>query len=473
MNPNVKLALSFSFLMSASRGIWAFTTLSVFLLDLTGSSASVGVAEGMQGIFLAVFAVIAGIWADKMGRSDVVLWISGGIGIGSLMLTLFGLFEEGLSDHDRFWILTASLCLIGGFQGLSTTCIETLFADSIKTGKRSKYNTYRFMLTQVSSISGPLICVFLFSYYGNEWTRHRLTSVFAIGIALTFVPILLLFLFSEDYALGDESESHHIPSTPGGNMDYQMLVDDDDDDDDDDVIVRERSRSQGDEMIVENFQQWERRNGSKPSLLGQQHIVPVMIASDVISALGSGMTVKFFPLFFKEVLHLSPISVNSIYIGLPLFMTIVSLLARYAAKRFGRVQACLCLSLLGCIGLGGLGLVTDNGQFTMVFYAMSTLQHCSRPIRKGILMDFVEKSRRARINSIDAITRLNWSGSAFLGGLSIDKFGFGKLFLVTAIIQLISSLLLLVLLPLVPFHESRRRENLFEDPLAGLEGDGV
>jgi len=67
-NRNVKLALVFSFLSSASRGVWAFTTLTVYLRDLGGSSTKVGVAEGIQGLAQAAFAVLAGVGADKFRR---------------------------------------------------------------------------------------------------------------------------------------------------------------------------------------------------------------------------------------------------------------------------------------------------------------------------------------------------------------------------------------------------------------------
>ena len=43
--------------------------------------------------------------------------------------------------------------------------------------------------------------------------------------------------------------------------------------------------------------------------------VPAMIAcSDIITGLASGMTVKFFPIFFTYVLKLDPVQVQMIYL---------------------------------------------------------------------------------------------------------------------------------------------------------------
>ncbi|GBG24841.1 Hypothetical Protein FCC1311_010592 [Hondaea fermentalgiana] len=522
LNQNVQLALLFAFLMSASRGVWAFTTLSVYLREITGSSADVGLAEGLQGIAMAATAVLAGLGADATQKRDRLLHVAGAVGLVATACSMAALLVPDLSDRGRFWALTVGLCAQGAFQGISTTCIDTLFADSVETGQRSKFNTYRFALIQLSSVSGPIICVFLFYHYGNSWTRARLTLVFMVGLSLMTIPICLLFFFSERYALGDESESHYIPSTPGGSSaHYQRLVDEvleaeaeqrrsqtppinsstvpasfssssgsinnnersDQIDDDEPYALAAVHGTRG---LPMNFRQDfvmddERGNRATPLLaqrivvpsscggfLGQQHIPTILIVSDVISALGSGMTVKFFPLFFKIRLGLSPVAVNLVYIALPIFMTAVSLASRRAAKRLGRIQTCIVLSLLGCTSLAGLGFFADATQPSvhaiLGIYMLSTVQHSSRPLRKAVLMDYVEKARRARFNSIDSVTRLNWSGSAFLGGLAIDRSGFGRLFFVTAIVQALSTLLLFALLPLVPIHESRRRTVPDEDP---------
>ena len=67
-NRNVRLALLFTFLSSASRGIWAFVILSNFIHVLTNSTVTVGFAEGIQGLSQCIFALVAGIAADRFSR---------------------------------------------------------------------------------------------------------------------------------------------------------------------------------------------------------------------------------------------------------------------------------------------------------------------------------------------------------------------------------------------------------------------
>jgi len=442
-----------------------------------------------------------------------VLHVSALIGLiacGLISYTLLGSTTQ-LDDYDRYWLMTVGLGIMGGFQGVSITCIDTIFADSVKTGQRTKFNTFRFILTQISSMSGPLICVLLFLHYGNQWTRGRLTTVFATGIAITLVPIVVLFYVNDDHTLGQDSESHFIPSTPGGSVRYQRLVDDFDDACSSggaapSPYVQHRNRSHSADIVApatdENFNTppgsshfddsiavsntarnargtTERRPvvwtpgsiraGRLPPqrkflCFGEEHITTVMIVSDIISALGSGMSVKFFPQFFKVQLGLSPVACNVVYIILPIFMALVSIGVKSITKTWGRIQVSLILSYLGCIGLfllAYVGRTVEHNDWTLILpiYLLSTLQHCTRPLRKSVLMDYVPKSHRARFNSVDSVTRLNWSGSAILGGISIDRYGFGHLFVITAILQMVSASLLLLLLPIVPIHETVRRNS--------------
>ena len=59
------------------------------------------------------------------------------------------------------------------------------------------------------------------------------------------------------------------------------------------------------------------------------------------------------------------------------------------------------------------------------------------------------KKHRAKWNALESLNVFSWSGSALLGGILIDEFGYQKTFLITATLQGISALCLLPLLVLV------------------------
>ena len=61
---------------------------------------------------------------------------------------------------------------------------------------------------------------------------------------------------------------------------------------------------------------------------------------------------------------------------------------------------------------------------------------------------------RARWNSIDGILIFGWSGSALLGGVLIDRYGFDVTFCITATMQAIGTCFTVPLLFLVPIKEA-------------------
>ena len=83
-------------------------------------------------------------------------------------------------------------------------------------------------------------------------------------------------------------------------------------------------------------------------------------------------------------------------------------------------------------------------------------------------MDFVPKDTRSRWKSLDSIASFGWCGSAALGGYLADKYDYSFTFMITAVLQGLGGVLLLLLLPLVPvdenFKEKERGYTALNDP---------
>lgn len=65
-------------------------------------------------------------------------------------------------------------------------------------------------------------------------------------------------------------------------------------------------------------------------------------------------------------------------------------------------------------------------------------------------MDYADKGSRGKWSSLESITSFGWSGSAVLGGIMADHFGYGYTFFATAGLQLISTIILSLGWNLVP-----------------------
>ena len=83
-------------------------------------------------------------------------------------------------------------------------------------------------------------------------------------------------------------------------------------------------------------------------------------------------------------------------------------------------------------------------------YFMTCLQHCCRPIKKSILMDWSEKRHRGGWNAVDSITRFGWSGSAVVGGFIVDAYSYEACFLTTSVMLAIAAVLWPLLFKIIP-----------------------
>eukprot|EP00941_MAST-03F_sp_MAST-3F-sp1_P002957 g2957.t1 len=474
-NKNVRLSLIFTFVASLTWGISYGAVLSGYLFDLAGadpktSNRYVGLAEAVQGIACLFSALPSGWASDKLGRAPI-LRLAGFIGLfGTALLFFVVLSQWDFIVKKRFTCFCVALSISGLFNGMWSSPLESIFADSVATGERSKYSTVKFTLSLVGRIFGPLLSIIVIYTAHKEthdvitdgWTIKELIVVMLSGFGLGIVCNILLLFFSDKDTLGDESQSHTEP------------------------LVREQSiNSSVDEEVVS----YESTNDNfDPTYnflclfrVTRKHIALFSVCSDIIMGIASGMTIKFFPLWLRNEVGLTLVEVQCVYIGTFILMAFLAHIAQIMSKRLGRVQVAVSCSTLGICCLVALALsgsynisyktiktstgITRNvevhglwhtASISVPLYIIRTaLMNCCRGLRKSVVMDYVEKKDRGKWNALDGVTRLGWSGSAFLGGWLIDKFEYGVTFYATAALQFTGVLLWMFLLPLVPIEKKR------------------
>ena len=90
-------------------------------------------------------------------------------------------------------------------------------------------------------------------------------------------------------------------------------------------------------------------------------LVPwITFFSSLCFALGSGMTVKFFPLFFKNDCAMSPVGVQCIYIAVPVLMALMSGIGTKLSKCLGRAQTMVLLKIVGVALLCSMAYLNTN-----------------------------------------------------------------------------------------------------------------
>ena len=85
----------------------------------------------------------------------------------------------------------------------------------------------------------------------------------------------------------------------------------------------------------------------------------------------------------------------------------------------------------------------------MALYLLRTAaMNASYPTQRAILMDVVDKRARGRWSAMENLTSATWTGSAALGGVLLERYGFQQLYFVTGCIYVASVILLVPIVPL-------------------------
>lgn len=68
-----------------------------------------------------------------------------------------------------------------------------------------------------------------------------------------------------------------------------------------------------------------------------------------------------------------------------------------------------------------------------------------KPLKRSVLMDIIPKKSRGTWNSLESVTIFSWTGSAAIGGIVVDQWGYRTCFLATAALYAISCLPIMAL----------------------------
>lgn len=416
LNHNVKILLFFTLSQSIGRGIWAGNVLSTFIYLLAGNSNEVlGWTSGATGIMMTLVVFPAGALADRF-RRDWMLYIAAIIGIIGMFFLIFA---------ETIQFVVVALVIWGFYQGLTRPALESLFADSVPSGNRSRIYSIRQLIQQVGMTVGPVVNIILFSFFGDNWHISILKNIMLVGIAFSFVSLILMFFFSDNHSLGERSDAIEVKNHIGELTETQDLKK---------YNSLQDSKTEKNRRIL-NY------------TLNPKFIPYVLVASNIIIGLGAGMSVKFFPIFFMEIYGMRPILVQ-IIMGITFLATgIMGMIAQHFSQAKGRAQMIFTVQGLATLCLFLIAFYPPELWLIFIFILRGSLMNAAQPLSRSILMDVIPKKKRGKWNSIEALAwGLFWNASAVVGGYLIGSGNNFRLnFLVTAGIYLVSTIPLLFL----------------------------
>ena len=113
------------------------------------------------------------------------------------------------------------------------------------------------------------------------------------------------------------------------------------------------------------------------------HIAPLVALSDVLSMLGSGMTIKFFALFFWKDLGLQPVAVNAVYVAAPVGIAVFAQLAQRASLRLGRIPTVVACKVSGITLLCAMTVATERALVLALYLLRTWLMNCTAGATRG------------------------------------------------------------------------------------------
>ncbi|KAL3920540.1 MAG: hypothetical protein SGARI_006917 [Bacillariaceae sp.] len=201
-----------------------------------------------------------------------------------------------------------------------------------------------------------------------------------------------------------------------------------------------------------------------------RHPLPQTLA-DLTAGLASGMSIRYFPIFFLDRLRLTPVQVQILYIVAPLLQACLMKSGQYFSQRFGRCQMTIVHKWCGIAAMSLLIVLAHFGaarwMICVVYVLRTALMNSTSPLTKSLLMDSVPTHERGRWSALESVNMFSWSGSAFLGGMLVKLNGLLFNFSVTAILQVLATIPILVLMTTINTEEEGAANSFASDNESG------
>ena len=285
----------------------------VYLLS-DKSSYTVGMLTGASGLIQAMVAPVMGWAADKISRTKVIR-ASGVLGLVCIAFTalcvLFGHVPA----------LFAAMMLWGVYWAALMPTLDAILADCVSQGQRSRVYTWRTSLILIGSAVGPAMTLFIFADLGDVWSVSECQRVILIGLCLFTAPVMLLFLLqevrTEPVAIVCAVDENEVEAPAASEVPLEISTASrnrktpDDDSGEGRAVANLIHSPPPDEELSSTTSVEDVHVG--PSVCGLLYVPTVIAACDVISGLASGMTIKFFPIFFMNNLSMDPLKLSALY----------------------------------------------------------------------------------------------------------------------------------------------------------------
>jgi len=333
---------------------------------------------------------------------------------------------------DNVSLLYCGVVVSAIFMQVWQSAGVALLADSVPREKLTLVIAMQSTVFLIGYSVGPIAQIGLIAAVGDSWSIHQLHIFLLTGFAIWPLVLPAFPMFQRTRT---ELNNLREVLTAGGGQDGG----------EGDASATAATAAPANVEAADAWQET-RVFGMK-----KKWVVPLLIEfCSLVTATGAGMTVKFFPLFFKEDYRFEPIALCGLSAAYTLSIAVSVQFCRRVSEKVGRCRAALIWHVLGVITLLMLCKVQSLPLVIFFYIIRGAFMNAKGPIDQAIVMDCVDSKYRGRWSAIQSISRFSWSGSAILGGLLADSHDYRYTFFITALVYTISAVLYIPLLFLVP-----------------------
>lgn len=337
-------------------------------------------------------------------------------------------------------LLLIGVAIFSCYQQCISSTIYTILSDNVERGGRGRASVNYKTLSALAMSFGPAIqlLVILAGPADDAWTTKSFNTLMLPGwVLMPFVavavfaiaPVGARFSSLPNADEGATPRGGGVGASPSSPIEAS-------------VRTPAAARPKATEALQESWL-------DELVTLGLRRRFVVALSAQVFfvgTLLANGMTVRYFSLYYTQVLKFSPAQLCILNMFCRLWIALFVRAVSPLAKLCGRCNLCVVLHILSAVftlGIYGGGIVDVPPLWlscTCYFLRYGCLQ-ARDPLLYSITMDIVPESQRSRWAALNSLRTLSFSGSALIGGMLADLYGYEFSFQITVVSLLLSTAL--------------------------------
>ncbi|CAE8642279.1 unnamed protein product [Polarella glacialis] len=407
VSEGIRLSQVGSFLCATSMSLASGALFDAYLKVLEGTNLFVGDVETANGMAALATALPVGWLADRWSRINVLrcnglLGLLGAVALGWAIL------------HDNIPMLFVGSTVMSMHNFTYFSISSALLADMTNAGhERTKVLGDNATMSSLGRASGPALQLLAILVSGREdWTCEELHPILCLGFVI-FVPYLVCVWRVQK------------PDAPS-------------------LAAREPlAASTAEAVDTSGCGSCEASAG--PPMWKKWLGATLLETGSLVTAVGSGMTFKFWPLFFKGDYGFSPAGVCAMQLAVWVSIALAAQVSPKLARYLGRSRSVILTHYAGCSLMFLISFYKGPAIVVMPLILLrNAVQNSNVPVVQSMIMDLVPSHHRGKWSGIASLRRMTWSGSAFVGGYLSDSHDYRYAFFFTACFHSFSGIFLLL-----------------------------